>query len=415
MALDDTKDAIGAVTAALKQRIADISRIADIDIGRPDQSTGLNPRLNLFLYEIAFDPHLKNTPLNEGEKPPAWMILKYLLTAFKANDDSDSVDAQKLLGAGIRAVHDGDLLNPGKLAAFNKELGSNPSEMYVTFDESPSDLLAKLMQGSDEKYRLSICFQVRPVMIASAAPGDYSLLVGIDYTKKPKPLPTDPYVGIDVIPSMGSFISEISPSGFEVGEEVTIRGIDLHLANLSVMLGPVELSATMQTPDELRFKVDPAIIAASGISAGSYPMTVVQTLPATGKKRKCNAVIGNMVPTISTAVPATPPPPPPVANTVTVIAAVPGPPPIPKKAFARIDLTGVLLGTDKDDVILAFYRNGSVVKMVDVLAFPAAPAQTQLQLAMVAADALPAGDYNMILIVNGQQAPQSPLVHLDNP
>jgi len=29
---------------------------------------------------------------------------------------------------------------------------------------------------------------------------------------------------MDVIPSMGAFISEISPTGFEVDEEVTIRG-----------------------------------------------------------------------------------------------------------------------------------------------------------------------------------------------
>jgi len=34
---------------------------------------------------------------------------------------------------------------------------------------------------------------------------------------------------------------------------------------------------------------------------------------------------------------------------------------------------------------------------------------------MASGDAVPAGDYNMILIVNGQQAPQSPSVHLDNP
>ena len=414
MPLADTSKAIGAVTEALKERL-DARTGKSVSVGRLDQSTGAGEHLNLFLYEIAFDPHLKNTSLNEGEKPPVWLVLKYLLTGFENATDSDSPKAHEILGLAIRAIHQDDLLRLDGLTADTVPLVPNPSELHVTFDESTSDLVAKLTQGTDETPRLSIAFHVRPVMIASGEPGDYSLLVGIDYSKTPMPLPADKYVGVDVIPSMGPFISEISPAGFEVGEEITIRGTDLHLANLSVMLGPVELPATMQKPDELRFKIDPAIIAASGISAGSYPVTVVQTLPSTGKKRKSNAVIGNMVPTISTAVPATPPPLPPVANTVTVIAAVLGPPPIPKKAFARIDLTGVLLGTDKDDVILAFYRNGSVVKMVDVLAFPAAPAQTQLQLAMVAADALPAGDYNMILIVNGQQAPQSPLVHLNNP
>jgi len=34
---------------------------------------------------------------------------------------------------------------------------------------------------------------------------------------------------------------------------------------------------------------------------------------------------------------------------------------------------------------------------------------------MTAGDAMIPGDYNMILMVNGQQAPQSPSVHLDVP
>jgi hypothetical protein len=238
-------------------------------------------------------------------------------------------------------------------------------------------------------------------MIAAAEPGDFSLLVGLDYTKPPVTL-ADPHVGLDVIPSMGAHIAEISPVGFELGEEVTVRGTDLHLSGLSVMLGPVELPVTMQRPDELRFRVDPAIIAARGIPAGSYPVAVVQTLTGTGKKRKSNAVIGNLVPTLTTAA---------TAGAVTVNA---GP---PRTAFAIIDLTGVLLGLDTDDTVLAFYRNGTVLKMFDVLIdTPGPPApQTGRRLVMASGDAVPVGEYNMILIVNGQQAPQSPSVHLDNP
>lgn len=52
------------------------------------------------------------------------------------------------------------------------------------------------------------------------------------------------------------------------------------------MLGAVELPVTMQQPDQLKFKVENTIISASGISAGSHAVTVVQTLPGTGKKEK---------------------------------------------------------------------------------------------------------------------------------
>jgi len=401
MALADTTRAIGAVSSALKERIDNISTITTT-VGRPSDTSSTNPHLNLFLYEIGFDPHLKNTALNEGEKPPLWIVLKYLLTAFESATDSDSENAHFHLGAALRAVYTDDLLKlDGLSPAIIKALSPNPSPLHVTFDDSPSDLVAKLMQGPDDKVRLSACFQVRPVMIAAAEPGDFSLLVGVDYTKPPVAL-ADPYVGLDVIPSMGAHIDEISPVGFELGEEVTLRGTDMHLSGLSVMLGPVELPVTMQQPDELRFVIDPAIIAANTISAGSHLVTVVQTLTGTGKKRKSNAVIGNLVPTLTTVV---------TAGAVTVAA---GP---PRTAFATIDLAGTLLGLDTDDTVLAFFRDGTVHRMFDGLTLPPGPPapQTGRRLAMAAGDAVPAGDYNVILIVNGQQAPQSPSVHLDNP
>jgi Pvc16 N-terminal domain len=406
MSLADSSKAIGAVTQALKERL-DKRTGRNVRVGRLDQGTGTGEHLNLFLYEIAFDPHLKNTSLNESEKPPVWLVLKYLLTAFENTTDSDSPTAHEILGAAIRAIHQDDLLKLDGLATSTAPLTSNPSELHVTFDDSSADLVAKLTQGTDETPRLSIAFQVRPVMIASGEPGNYSLLVGVDYTKPPVALSPSP-VGLDVIPSMGAFIAEISPTGFEVDEVVTIRGTDLHLANLSASIGTVELPLVMQQPDELRFRVDAAIIGASGISAGSHPVTVVQTFPGSGKKRRSNAVIGNLVPTLSSAVIAAP--------GATIVPGVP--PDLPDKAYATIDLGGSLLGNKHDDVILAFYRDARVYKMFDVfsaLPDPQPHLQPDRQIVMVEDDAVPTGDYNLILLVNGQQAPQSPLVAMHTP
>jgi hypothetical protein len=406
MSLADTSNAIGAVTKALKERL-DVRTGKNVNVGRLDQSPGVGEHLNLFLYEIAFDPHLKNTPLNEGEKPPIWLVLKYLLTAFESPQESDTPRAHEILGSAIRALYQDDLLRLEGLVASTKPLDSNPSELHVTFDESSADLVAKLTQGTDETPRLSIAFQVRPVMIAAAEPGNYSLLVGVDYSKPPVALSPQP-VGLDVIPSMGSFITEISPTGFEVGEVVTIRGTDLHLSSLSVALGPVELPVIMQRPDELRFKIDPSIIGASGISAGSHPVSIVQALPGTGKKRRSNAVIGNLVPTLTTAVIP--------LGGLTIIPGIPAG--APGKAYATINLSGTLLGNKNDDVILAFYREARVYRMFDVftaLLPPQPPLQPTQQIVMAPGDAVPAGDYQLILLVNGQQAPQSPSVRLQTP
>lgn len=402
MALADTTQAIGAVSLALKERIDSISKIST-SIGRPSDTSSTNPHLNLFLYEISFDPHLKNTSLNEGEKPPLWIVLKYLLTAFESATDSDSENAHLHLGAALRAIYTDDLLRlDGLSPAIIKALSPNPSPLHVTFDECSSDLVAKLMQGPDDKVRLSACFQVRPVMITAEEPGDFSFLVGMDYTKSPVS-PTDRYVGLDVIPSMGAHIDEISPSGFEIGEEVTLRGTDMHLADISVLLGSVELPVTMQRPDELRFKVDPTIIGTSGISAGSHPVAVIQKLKGTGKIRKSNAVIGNLVPTLDTVTAAA------------VVIDEPGP---PIKSHRDINLTGKLLGIDTDDTILALYRDGKVSRMFDVftpITLPSLPGQPVRQTVVKSDDGVPAGEYFMILIVNGQQAPQSPRITLTWP
>lgn len=398
MALADTAKAIGAVTNSLVKRLHTRTGL-NVAAGRPEQGAGGGQQLNVFLYETSYDPFLKNHPLDEGQKPPLWLVLKYLLTPFDDLGDSDTPQAHENLGAGLHALHEADLLELGVLDATDAQaLSDNPEDLHITFDEAPVDLLSKVMQGSDESYRLSAAFQVRPVMIASSEPPAYSLLVGVDYTQSP-PAPFGDGAVVDVIPSMGAMLAELSPTGFELDEEVTIYGTDLHLSGLSVKLGAMELPVTMQQPDQLKFKVDSAIVNGSNISAGSLPVSLIQTLPS-GRRKSSNMLIGNLVPTLASA----------TVVTTTVVPPPPGPPPPippPTMIFATIDLTGLLLGVPEDDVYLALYRDGSVFRMFDVFTIPASPPQTQKRLVMVTDEAVPEGRYLTILKVNGQQAVQS--------
>src|SRR5262245_25788810 len=111
MALAETGRAIGAVTQLLHDRLLANwlgIGLADVSVGRsaPPHTNGTRPRLNLFLYEIHFDEHLKNVALDEGQPAPLWLVLRYLLTAFDENGESDSAEAHELLGQGIRVLHD---------------------------------------------------------------------------------------------------------------------------------------------------------------------------------------------------------------------------------------------------------------------------------------------------------------------
>jgi hypothetical protein len=48
-------------------------------------------------------------------------------------------------------------------------LQDNPEPLKLSFDETTAELISKIMAGTDERYRLSMAFQVRPVMIVPAS------------------------------------------------------------------------------------------------------------------------------------------------------------------------------------------------------------------------------------------------------
>jgi hypothetical protein len=397
---------MGAVANLLRARL---SIVAAVSVGRLDQAPKNGPRLNLFLYESQFDPTLKNHPLDDGQPPPLWLVLKFLMTAFDEVGESDSAEALEVLGQGLSALQQNSFLRfDGEATNIIAPLADNPEDLKITFDEANSDLLSKLVSGADEKYRYSVGFQVRPVMIATGEPASYSLLVGVDYTKTPAATIGEQGIQIPVIPSLGPTISEIEPSKFEVGSVVTIKGTDLHLSGLSVSLGPIDLPVVSQRPDKLTFKVDSAIANGDAISAGSHAIAVVQTLP-TGRRRLSNVLVAGLIPTLDTAV---------IAGGTLVVNPAP-PPPRPQTAFATIGLTGVLLGTKDDDCFLALYRDAATLRLLDAFTDedpapppPPVPPQSAKSLKMAIDDSVPVGDYLVIYRVNGQQAKQSPIVSL---
>jgi hypothetical protein len=419
MALGDTGKAIAATTDALRLGLHNLLHTRtglNIIVGRPDEVTERN-QLNLFLYEIVFDASLKNTPLDDGQPAPLWLVLKYVMTAFDAveggSHDSDTVKAHEFLGEGMRALQALNYLKPpaSLLADYIKAITPNPEELKITFDEASPELMSKLMQGSNDKYHLSVAFQVRPVLIAPPEPASYSLLVGIDYAVTP---PTPPIIigeagiHIPLLPSLGPTITSVEPESFEPGDVVTVHGTDLHLSGLSVSLGPVDLPVVSQRPDRLEFEARANLLTDDRISAGGHALTVAQELTPT-RRRRSNILVANLLPVLDTAAFTAP---------VTVDA---GP---PVTAFGTILLTGTLLGKDDDDVFLVLYRDGETVRVMDyftkeaLIPGPPAPAQTRKHLEMRGADdsiagdadAVPRGIYNVILRVNGVQAKQSPVI-----
>lgn len=393
MPLAETPRAIGAVTKLLSDHVNRRTQVS-ISVGRPEAATsGGNPKINLFLYETQFEGSMHNVSLDEGQPPPLWLALKYIVTVFDDAGFSDSADAHELLGRAVAALQEvayvplHNLLPAGVLSA----LQDNPEPLKITFEPATAELLSSLMQGTDEKYRLSIAFQVRPVLIAPAVPPSYSFLVGVDYTQSPNAtIGMDGFL-LDVIPSLGPMIAAVTPERIDFGGTFELTGNDLHLANLEVLLGGVPVPVIAQQPDRLTCRADLSLAGDASLSAGALPIFARQNLPS-GRHRDSAPVVGRLLPTLS------------------AVAGGPFVPDVDGNLSGPIVLTGLLLGTDDDDIIVAFYREGVVARSIDVITTNAD--QTSLSLEITAAEPLEPGEYFVILRVNGQQAKSSPRITL---
>ncbi|MGY4532009.1 hypothetical protein ACVW0Y_001125 [Pseudomonas sp. TE3786] len=386
MALADSGRAIGAVTRLLQDQL--IRRGFEVAVGKPEQAakTNTEQKLNLYLFETAFDSHLRNQVLRDGEAPPLWLVLKYLLTAFDVGENSDSAAAHELLGRGIAALQELAFLRLDALVALDvrKALEGNPEPLKLSFDDAPVELIAKTMQGSDERYRLSVAFQIRPVMIVPAVLPRGALLVGVDYSSAPQTVIGRDGVQIDVSASLGATLLRVEPARFELGASFTLYGEDLNASSHEVLLGDVALTILERAPDRLRVQAQAASGAAledgARLSAGELPLLVRRRL-LNGRFRSSNLLAASLLPTLTGA------------NLV----------------GGNLHLQGLLLGKQDDDVSVLFYRqdDGATVHLFDT--FTASADQHSLSVPGAAA-AVGTGSYRVILRVNNQQAQGSPLV-----
>lgn len=374
MALSDSLEAIGAVSELLQTRLQAATKVT-VDVGRPESAAGGSGRkLNLFLYRLGHDGSLRNVSLDRGQEAPLWLTLHYLLTAIE-DKDSDSIKAHRLLGRGMAALQGLNFLRPDStLPALEK----NPEPLKISFDEADVETLSKVMQGSEEKYRVSAAFQVRPVMIVPGSLPDYAPLV-----TSVGPLNQGP----EVIPTLGARLEAVDPAAFESGATVTMKGVDLEGSD-TAWVGPQSFPLAV-APDGSRTFTVPA---ATTLSANAYPVAVSRTL-ASGRPMTSNAVLGHLRPAVTgvTLGPRTP---------------APGGPPV--KLAGSFTINGRQLGRPTDAIFVALFRDGKTQLMLEV---PGTAAQTSLAVTVSNKDALTPGDYALVLRVNGEQAVSSPLLN----
>jgi hypothetical protein len=363
---------------------------------QPDAATGNNtqPRINLFLYEVEIDGAMRNIPLTPGNTPPLWVVLRYLLTAFDATGESDTPESHDLLGMGMQVLMGVRDALPA-LAGYTA-LADNPEPLKLTFDQATPDLLSRLMQGPDDKFRCSAAFQVRPVMIAQPLPPTGMQLVGINYRLGT----TIGIAGIHnfVLPGMGPQLDGSQPAAVELGDTLTLLGNNLDADSMTVNFGAAALTPNSQHPQALSVLIDS--LNPASISPGNIPVSVTQVLPA-GPSISSGLVSVALLPSVS-------------AVAIVSIAAVSA---VNPSVYATISLSGALLGGTGDYVEFALVRNGAVALLLDTPdpSFIPPGDQTKQQFAVLPANAVPPGIYYAILRVNGQQNKQAFTLNMVSP
>lgn len=402
MALSDTGTAIGSVSRLLEEvltnALANATPSPNVTISRPEPgSSGGVPhgaRLNLFLYEVQLDASLRNTPLTSGRQSPLWLVLHYLLTAFDENGDSDTDGAHDVLGLAMQVLL--GINESGALQLVNsKSLVDNPQPLKATFDDGTPDLLGRLMQGPDDRYRMSVPFQIRPVLVATSEPPSSMQLVGVNYL-------TDTTIGLAgvqniLMPSLGPVIDSVMPPQVQPGDALTVTGNGLGADQLAVRFGNIVLPVTMQQSGKLQCMVGGAALDPVHISAGSQPVAVAETL-ANGKILSSNALSTSLLPVVSSVTPLG-------------LHPVSGTNP---NVFGALKLTGEFLGRAADYLELGLLNSSGVVVVIDRPdpGFVPPGDQSAQQVLMKSAEAVPPGIYTAVYRVNGAQSKQAFVVNM---
>jgi hypothetical protein len=150
---------------------------ADVSTRPPDRARDgrAGNQLNLFLYQASVNGALRNDP-PPGVRPREQghaslpLTLSYLLTAYGADDD-DAL-GHRLLGAGMRVLHDRPLLSADEIrqALGESDLHRQVERVRITSQPLSVEELSRLWTTFQTQYRISAAYQASVVFIDSLRP-----------------------------------------------------------------------------------------------------------------------------------------------------------------------------------------------------------------------------------------------------
>ncbi len=266
--------AVAAVTITLRNLLTSaLDNVVSVTTKPLDEARqSAIDQINLFLYHVAPDAALRNTPMpgqtkpGESGHPPLALSLYYLVTAYGQNND-DSL-SHRLLGRVMGALHDHPLLHPDEIRNATQGAGLLTSDLHtqverVRITAQPLGLeeMSKLWATFQTQYRISAAYHVSVVLIESTRPARTPLPALGRGTQADEGVATQP----DLTTPFPTLLSAETPDpqfGALLGETLTLRGLNLLGANPAVRLTHQALdlertitALTTHTDEEIAFVI----------------------------------------------------------------------------------------------------------------------------------------------------------------
>ncbi len=309
--------ALATVTATLQHLLSGVA--SSVTTQPPSTArTGSGEQINIFLYSTNYNIAFSNAPMpgesrrGEHAYPPLPLILKYMITAYGANDDD--ISGQQLMGEAMSILHDHPLLGRSDIEGITPDsaLQHQFERIRIIPDILTLDDMSKLWSSfQSAEYRLSTGYEVSVVLIESTRE-----------SRTPLPVLTrgaddrGPDVVLSPLASLSSLRFENQKPSAELGDLVTLLGSQLSSDDTQVRFQHPMLEQPIEIQPEvnrIRFEMTVQLPApaddvelGSKWPAGFYMLSLLTERPGS-QSWSSNSVAMPLSPTIESISPTTAP------------------------------------------------------------------------------------------------------------
>lgn len=226
--------AIGMVSESLRNLLLGemtLTPEVGVSILSPDES-GVDRRINLFLYKVQESPSLKNMDwqprLDDPTRlipPPLSLHLYYLMTPHAANDQqTGNATAHQILGEAMRVFYENPILPDDYLV---EEMSGAREQIKIIQNPFELEEMGTVWSTFAQPYRLSVAYEVSVVQLDMLPAKERTMAERVRQVGVPRvEAPFKPPV-----------VENITPMSTTAGSTVTIEGSNLNgwRAYVSVM------------------------------------------------------------------------------------------------------------------------------------------------------------------------------------